>query len=748
MIRRTSTPLGVNWSHPLNRGLKIWCPMQESDGLKVRDIASGINGTITNSTAAAAWVPAVGANTKCCPAKTRYALKLDDTDDLVSFGVDFATLTGGTYTVSCWYDFDELDGDIVSDFESSPYPFLLRQQGGTLQVWHDFVKKIDYSHTAASTWEYVTATYDGTTIRLYLDGKEVASAAASAPSVGGALAFQLGKSVGSVHPTNGLITDFRVHSRALSAAEVKDLYRASRTGSADLYRYSRWGFSPQHHARRSVAIRRTEQALPGLVARYNTELTGGDFRNAVKPGSGTLTGTTVFKSKPSTSAGTSRWRGQTAWHLPAYADSIDVAAADNPLAGLGEFSLLFWFYPTGTTGSYSRLISNGTNDDFEIAWRSVGGTLEVFNRNQSPNGWRVLATGISPVVDHWRHVCLTLGANGMVAYIDGVRTGSHATAYAKGIDGILSIGNRYAGTEGIHGYYNDIQVYNRVLTETEVRHVCNQGHIRSSRIIPARTQTYESSKGVVRKATTPDVTQGLVWGWDARSGGGALIQDIVGHGHLLADAPSGVHRYYLDSNVTGAAGNHQVNDLSEYTIVLDMDVKGDGATWGGFFGTSDGASNGVMMQRNSSSTTDIAVYHASKYMFTGLLTSLKNAGRCVFCLTFGGYEDVIRAFLNGIDVQNISAVAPVTRNKIHLGEERTGANSNARIYSAYLFNRNVTPRGVAEITNRLKQGQILTHRFRIIPANKRLIDPSLTNPTESSITDTTATISITTDTTE
>ena len=77
-----------------------------------------------------------------------------------------------------------------------------------------------------NTWYHVAGTYDGTTMRLYLNGQLIAS---STHSPGGAIVgnsahtVSLGDSVTGARPFDGLIDDARVYSRTLSATDILEL---------------------------------------------------------------------------------------------------------------------------------------------------------------------------------------------------------------------------------------------------------------------------------------------------------------------------------------------------------------------------------------------------------------------------------------------------------------------------------------------------------------------------------------------
>jgi hypothetical protein len=74
---------------------------------------------------------------------------------------------------------------------------------------------------ALNTWSHLTGTYDGTTLRLYVNGTLVSSKAVSGPLVSSSGALRIGgDTIWSDEYFAGLIDEVRVYSRPLSAAEI------------------------------------------------------------------------------------------------------------------------------------------------------------------------------------------------------------------------------------------------------------------------------------------------------------------------------------------------------------------------------------------------------------------------------------------------------------------------------------------------------------------------------------------------
>lgn len=85
-------------------------------------------------------------------------------------------------------------------------------------------EKVDSTTTVTDgAWHHVAGVYDGSSVRIYVDG--VLSGTTMAPGItmpGNSNAFELGgRCNGYAYPWNGSIDDVRIYGRALSAAEVQ-----------------------------------------------------------------------------------------------------------------------------------------------------------------------------------------------------------------------------------------------------------------------------------------------------------------------------------------------------------------------------------------------------------------------------------------------------------------------------------------------------------------------------------------------
>ena len=77
------------------------------------------------------------------------------------------------------------------------------------------------SALAANTWSYLAETYDGSTIRLYVNGTQVGSLAASGAVLSSTSPLQIGGDSLFGQYFAGLIDEVRVYNVALSAAQIQ-----------------------------------------------------------------------------------------------------------------------------------------------------------------------------------------------------------------------------------------------------------------------------------------------------------------------------------------------------------------------------------------------------------------------------------------------------------------------------------------------------------------------------------------------
>ncbi len=137
--------------------------------------------------------------------------------------------------------------------------------------------------TTGTTWMHVVATYDGATIRLYVNGQLNASKAARLTIATNSTPLSIGAEAnGSRAMRGGTIDDVLIANRAFSAAEVLSLYQ---NGT---------GFAPAQQAGRQVAG--TRATLAASAAESDTSATAAPVTVTTTSAATTTVSTTGAKS--------------------------------------------------------------------------------------------------------------------------------------------------------------------------------------------------------------------------------------------------------------------------------------------------------------------------------------------------------------------------------------------------------------------------------------------------------------------
>lgn len=144
------------------------------------------------------------------------ALLFDGVDDYVK--VDKGIAAAANFTLSVFvFPSDVNNGKILSTDQ-----YELGITGGGIQFKSTALGTVSYNSLSKDTWSHITVTYDGATLRLYINGTEVNTAAATG-TLAATTAFTIGKdNTTACCYFNGKLDEFRLRNKCLSLAEVRE----------------------------------------------------------------------------------------------------------------------------------------------------------------------------------------------------------------------------------------------------------------------------------------------------------------------------------------------------------------------------------------------------------------------------------------------------------------------------------------------------------------------------------------------
>lgn len=199
--------------------------LDDDAGLVATDSSgNGNDGTLTNGTA---W--AVG--------RINGALSFDGNNDYVEVANSAFLNPGGAITIAGWINPSQVSTaqNVVSKGTTQNSQYVLRLQGGSnprmrfMTKANSLVSMFAPTKIQPNVWTHVAATYDGSFMRLYINGSLDASAAQSGQMTDSGDPLYISSNRGTGIYFDGLIDEVYVYDKALTSQEVLQLYNAANT---------------------------------------------------------------------------------------------------------------------------------------------------------------------------------------------------------------------------------------------------------------------------------------------------------------------------------------------------------------------------------------------------------------------------------------------------------------------------------------------------------------------------------------
>ncbi|OHA79276.1 MAG: hypothetical protein A2747_02435 [Candidatus Yonathbacteria bacterium RIFCSPHIGHO2_01_FULL_44_41] len=418
---------------PNNLGLVGYWPMNEGTSTQAGDFSGrGNTGTLTNMANPATGTSGWGNG------KLAGGLNFDGVDDSVDIGTGSSLNVSGAGAVSLWFKQNGAPVGyhaLVNKFNTNGYQLYITYNS-LFSFWSGSTINSTYTLSSSDlSWHHYVVTTNGTTLTFYVDGIQKGT---------GNMGF--GSSVPTVHAlgvfgsnkTNGVMDDVRIYNRALSVAEIANLYQS---GSAKLN------------------TSQNNKVTNGLVGLWYFD--GAD-----------MSGTTAYDRSGSGNNGTLtngplRAIGKVGQGLSFDGSNDYVNSANNFDSSV--FSVCAWIYPTASN-TLARVITtpSGNTTKWSIIFNTSKVSFDV-NSGTAP-GTSALA------LNNWYHVCGTYDGANKLLYLNSINqiaSGAGSIAYDAGTG--IRIGARHNTSRFFAGGIDDVRIYNRALTQAEITQLYNMG---------------------------------------------------------------------------------------------------------------------------------------------------------------------------------------------------------------------------------------------------------------------------------
>lgn len=218
----------VNGKTPVS----AWIPSRDTAGngtTTLTDLAGSSNGTLTNfalTGSTSNWVSDTGAGGV-------RALDFDGTNDYVTMGTSAGAVSGSLLSLSAWVYFTRTlsttQGVIVKNNNGGRNNYGIWAFSGAVRFWVDTAAGIKSAIATPNLneWVHLVGTYDGSNVRIYLNGTLIQTVAQTGNLVVTSEPFWIGAiplSGVPISPFLGRIDDVRLWDQQVDGTDVSTLW--------------------------------------------------------------------------------------------------------------------------------------------------------------------------------------------------------------------------------------------------------------------------------------------------------------------------------------------------------------------------------------------------------------------------------------------------------------------------------------------------------------------------------------------
>ena len=156
-----------------------------------------------------------------------------------------------------------------------------------------------------------------------------------------------------------------------------------------------------------------------------------------------------------------------------------VEVADDPSLSIREFTLVMWVCPSSS--GLSDLLSKGDVNNLKLNYqikRDALGLIEFYFR--SGGDWRGGSFPYSSISNNTHtHIIVTFEQPTVRLYLNGIYISSLTLDFVPEInDAVLRFGGRFSAPAYYHGIIDEVRIYGRILTGTEIRTLYNEKRVK------------------------------------------------------------------------------------------------------------------------------------------------------------------------------------------------------------------------------------------------------------------------------
>ncbi len=359
---------------------------------------------------------------------------------------------GDALTLEAWIESDSTGSQyIISDRSGTSWSHQLRIDGGVLEFWiagGNGEVSAEWSGFSTNTLYHVVGTYDGATMRLFVNGEEKASASQTGKNNTNNGTF-IGAASGGSSAFSGRLDEVAVYERALTAMEVRRHH---------LVGQDQFGHPLSVLAQAPIGYWRLEELSGTTATDSSTVANDGSYNNA------TLGEPALIQNGQSVAFDAS---------LP-----TDVEIPYSAVYDTSRITISFWLKWTANTGSYGGIVMRGSGSKSGSPWiiRENSGNIEM----QAKGGAGVTCTipGSEVPFDTALHIAFVFDAASLRAFVNGKQVAStgHNTSLATGNFPLTFGKDREDTSRALDGWLDEVAIFDRALSENAIARLYATGH--------------------------------------------------------------------------------------------------------------------------------------------------------------------------------------------------------------------------------------------------------------------------------